>query len=69
MATKVTASKPAEVAHKYEMRAHILMNKTPQQIDNYIANNINDLASAKVLLKLLTQAVAMLLREAREDDS
>ena len=41
----------------------ILEKKKPYQIDNYIDNNINDIESAKIFLKIITKAVIYLLRE------
>ena len=40
-----------------------LAKKKPHQIDNYIDNNVNDIESAKIFLKIITKAVVYLLRE------
>ncbi len=39
-----------------------LSTKTPAEINQWIDSNVTDLASAKVVLKLLTRAVIHLLR-------
>lgn len=37
------------------LSAHAILNATPAQIDNYIDNNVTDLASAREALKLLAK--------------
>jgi hypothetical protein len=41
-----------------------LLDATPNQIENYIDNNVTDLASAKQVLKILAKGVSMLGRKA-----
>lgn len=39
-----------------------LLTATPTQIENYIDNNVNDLASAKEVLKKMAIIIALLAR-------
>ena len=39
------------------MKASFLSGKTPAQVDNYIDNNVTDLASAKAVIKLMAKAI------------
>lgn len=52
---KVVANKPAEEVEETRVKRHAVFNATPQQIDNYIENNVTDLASAKEALKLIAK--------------
>lgn len=53
----VSTDTQAKVAERAAIRLHQVVNATPQQIDNYIDNNVTDLASARTFLKLLTRLV------------
>lgn len=45
-----------------EYDQHNLRNKTPEQVDNYIDNNVTDLATAKTFLKALTKVILWLYK-------
>lgn len=52
----------AERQDKIDFSKHPFFKATPQQVDAYIDNNVNDLPSAKSALKVLAKAVTYLLR-------
>lgn len=61
---------PREIAAKSEdnlererLKAHVILNATPTQIDDWIDNNVTDLASAKEVLKLLAKITILGVRK------
>jgi len=48
-------TKTEEDSDKSRLRKDAILNATPKQIDNYIENNVTDLASAKQVLKLIAK--------------
>ena len=44
------------------IKTHILSKKTPEQINNYIDNNVTDLASAKEVLKKIANLLIYILK-------
>lgn len=58
---RMTTSKQRENIKK--IKESFLKGLTESQIDNYIDNNIIDLASAKIFLKKLSKIVSYLLKK------
>jgi len=56
---KIVATKTEEEVDRAAIRRHAILNATPRQIDNYIENNVTDLASAKEALKLIAKLVIL----------
>ena len=52
---EATAGKPELEAARNRLRREAILNATPQQIDNYIENNVTDLESAKAVLKIIAK--------------
>ena len=52
---KLTGTKDVVEEAKAKLRRDEILNATPQQIDNYIENNVTDLASAKEVLKIIAK--------------
>ena len=52
---KLTGTKDAVQEAKAKLRRDAILNATPDQIDQYIENNVTDLASAKEALKLIAK--------------
>ena len=46
----------------------MLMNTTPAQVEQYVDNNVTDLASAKLFLKRLGKAVLFLYHKTQESN-
>lgn len=59
MSTKYTAAKTEKQAEQKRLKKHQIFNATPQQIENYIENNVTDLASVKEVLKLIAKIVIL----------
>lgn len=53
--TRYVATKPEDEAERARLRRDAILNATPQQIEQYIENNVTDLASAKQALKLIAK--------------
>jgi hypothetical protein len=53
--SKLQVGKTEEEAERARLRRNAILNATPQQIDNYIENNVTDLASAKAVLKIIAK--------------
>lgn len=52
---KLTGTKDVVEEARAKLRRDDILNATPQQIDNYIENNVTDLASAKEVLKIIAK--------------
>ena len=52
---EANAGKPELEAARNRLRREAILNATPQQIDNYIENNVTDLESAKAVLKIIAK--------------
>jgi CRISPR/Cas system-associated protein Cas7 (RAMP superfamily) len=53
--SEITVGKSEPEAEKARLRKDAILNATPRQIDNYIDNNVTDLASAKEVLKIIAK--------------
>ena len=57
--TQHVGTKTPEEAERGRLKKHAVLNATPQQIDNYIDNNVTDLASAREVLKLIAKVAIL----------
>jgi len=63
---KINYTAPIEIKEKYQIKNDNLIKqlatKTPQQVADWIDTNVNNLADAKTVLKVLAKVVTYLVR-------
>jgi hypothetical protein len=63
MPTKITGSRDSISINEKLMNRHPLVTGTPAEINQYIEDEVTDLASAKRVLKVLARGLAIALKK------
>lgn len=57
MPTKITGTKSGEEVERHKAKIDILMSATPTQIDNFVDNNVTNLAEARTMFKRILKLI------------